>query len=951
MRVPKPKLSRRLRFIKAPKKYKSWSYRIACMALVFLIIFGTLYFNSGRSKAITDTFTTSGTWTVPANVFSADFEAWGGGGAGGGTSANGSGGSGGAGGQYSIKSAVTTNAGDNYTVTVATTVAGGTGAGATGNDSQVTNPSSTVFIRAKGGAGGAANTGAAGTGSTTNGIGDNVKAGGNGATGTATLSGGGGGGAGSTGNGGNASGTTAGTGTSTNGGNGGAGSTVTAVGNAGNNYGGGGSGAFKSSGGSKAGGGGAQGLVTVTYTVTPPTYDQNSYRLFDNANSLTPGSPLATQNTSAALSSTGQAFRLRQLVKSNITNSASASSTAVIDSGSADLGLENDVAVGADSFARFSYSDGTNSLLKFARCTDAACASKNLTTVDTTSGNRNSLYMDSSDGFARIAYANGAGSTVLKFAQCTNADCTTKNLATVDTVSGLVDGVSVTQGNDGFARIAYLVTNAGVGNIKFAQCTNASCSTKNLTTVDNGGGTRSLTGPSMAIASDNFARMAYFDSGLGPGLVFVQCTNADCSAKNSTTVTTGSGGLGPGGAAVNISPTDGFARISYLGTSSSINFAQCTNSACSSSNISAVDNSVTNVVGLDSVLGSDGYARILYNDNNNFIEKYATCLNIGCTSSSIKSLYNSQSGRPTLALASDDSFRAAFQDYNSTDLYYAYPTQLFNEQFANLSTYGTCSAIPTGNYSAITTSSNIAYNDNSSVTSSSVISTTGNDPTESGQTVQTETYSESDGFYNPSSFGGTVDGMWDLSLKDNGAPASTTYCLRTVKSDNSALDTYTQYPQITTSAGNVSPGAPTLITPAASATNVAFTPQFTLRTTDAENDYIRYRIYLYQSDCSTVVGTSPFNQNSSQTGWSSQDANTGTAYVGNATLTLSTIATYTYQGNLAGSTTYCWKADAVDPGGSTSFGSVSSTQTFTTQAPTPTNIHGNVNIRGNTTIH
>jgi hypothetical protein len=44
------------------------------------------------------------------------------------------------------------------------------------------------------------------------------------------------------------------------------------------------------------------------------------------------------------------------------------------------------------------------------------------------------------------------------------------------------------------------------------------------------------------------------------------------------------------------------------------------------------------------------------------------------------------------------------------------------------------------------------------------------------------------------------DGKWDFALKDNGAPASTAYCFRIVKSDNSVLDTYSVIPQITTAA-------------------------------------------------------------------------------------------------------------------------------------------------------
>jgi len=240
---------------------------------VILIVFSAVvWWRPGRASATTDTFTTSGTWSVPAGVSSAVFEAWGGGGAGGGATTNPGGGGGGAGGQYA-KTTCSVTPSNSYTVTVATSVSGTTGGPINGDDSSVTGlcPTSFAFVVAKGGAGGnpcCGTNGFGGAGSTTGGVGDAVFAGGSGSNGSTTTatSGAGGGGAGSFGAGGNASGLTAGTGTSLNGGNGGTGVTGASNGNAGSNRGGGGSGGSKSSGASKSGGNGAAGLVTVTYT-------------------------------------------------------------------------------------------------------------------------------------------------------------------------------------------------------------------------------------------------------------------------------------------------------------------------------------------------------------------------------------------------------------------------------------------------------------------------------------------------------------------------------------------------------------------------------------------------------------------------------------------------------------------------------------------------------------
>ena len=55
---------------------------------------------------------------------------------------------------------------------------------------------------------------------------------------------------------------------------------------------------------------------------TPPTFNQEAYRLFNNANSTDVGSALATQDNAGTLSSTGDAFRLRTLLHIGTANLA-----------------------------------------------------------------------------------------------------------------------------------------------------------------------------------------------------------------------------------------------------------------------------------------------------------------------------------------------------------------------------------------------------------------------------------------------------------------------------------------------------------------------------------------------------------------------------------------------------------------------------------------------------
>jgi hypothetical protein len=175
------------------------------------------------------------------------------------------------------------------------------------------------------------------------------------------------------------------------------------------------------------------------------------------------------------------------------------------------------------------------------------------------------------------------------------------------------------------------------------------------------------------------------------------------------------------------------------------------------------------------------------------------------------------------------------------------------------------------------------------------------------------------------------------------------YCWQAQAIDPSGSNTFGNASSAFTFTENANPATPTLSVPASGATGVSVTPQFQLRTTDANSDYVQYRIYLYQSDCSTAVGT--FDESSSQTGWSGQDAGPGsnTAYAGASVITSSTIASYTYQGTLTQGATYCWKADARDPAGSNTYSVASATQLFTVMV-TQVNIQGGVTIQGGSTI-
>jgi hypothetical protein len=100
-------------------------------------------------------------------------------------------------------------------------------------------------------------------------------------------------------------------------------------------------------------------------------------------------------------------------------------------------------------------------------------------------------------------------------------------------------------------------------------------------------------------------------------------------------------------------------------------------------------------------------------------------------------------------------------------------------------------------------------------------------------------------------------------------------------------------------------------------------PSIQLASTDANSDYIRYKIEL-ATDAGFTQNLQTFNQTLSQTGWSGQNTQGGSAYTSGST------ATYTLQANLTTNTWYFIRGYAIDPGGSNQWSNAGTTVTFQT---------------------
>ncbi|MEZ4791072.1 MAG: PKD domain-containing protein [Flavobacteriales bacterium] len=283
---------------------------------------------------VTQTFTSSGTFTVPAGVTQVTVECWGGGGRGGTlTSAAAARGGGGGGGAYS-RSVLTVTPGSNHTVTVG---AGSTSTSA-GGDSWF---GSAATVLAKGGNSCANNSSTGATGGTAAASIGTVKfSGGTGANAPGSTGGGGGSSAGTAANGANGAGQSGGT-APAGGGDGGNGANgFVAAGNAGSAPGGGGGGAERGCCITANGGSGANGQVLVTYTpcATPVISATTSNSPICPGATLTLGATVSgatsllwsgtgtfsPNNTSASVSVTGAAAGTYTITATNSCGSVNA---------------------------------------------------------------------------------------------------------------------------------------------------------------------------------------------------------------------------------------------------------------------------------------------------------------------------------------------------------------------------------------------------------------------------------------------------------------------------------------------------------------------------------------------------------------------------------------------------------------------------------------------------
>jgi parallel beta-helix repeat protein len=213
----------------------------------------------------------------------------------------------------------------------------------------------------------------------------------------------------------------------------------------------------------------------------------------------------------------------------------------------------------------------------------------------------------------------------LKFADCDDATCSSKTLTTVDSSGDVYVFTSIYCPTADDCKIAY-TTNEYDLDLKLADCNDAACTSPTLTTIDSTGEVGF--NPSIYCPAADDCKIAYYDSTNGD-LKFADCDNATCSSKTLTTVdSTNDVGEVPS----IYCPTATDCKISYYdNTNNALKFADCDNATCSSKTLTAID-STGDSAGSSTYCPAADDCKIAYYNESTYSLDFADCNDAACTS-------------------------------------------------------------------------------------------------------------------------------------------------------------------------------------------------------------------------------------------------------------------------------------------------------------------------------
>lgn len=264
------------------------------------------------------------------------------------------------------------------------------------------------------------------------------------------------------------------------------------------------------------------------------------------------------------------------------------------------------IALGQDGYPRIAYFFGGIGS-RFVRCTNDNCTASTTTAF---SGGANIKLSIAPDGYARITNRLSFPARI-RFTQCQNQDCVSPLSSTITLGDSSVRASDMALDAQGYGAIVY----SGDGyDPKFIRCYNADCSSRSSPIVVDSSADVSVFGPGaplrIGIGNDGYARIVYIDSNAGGSVKFIRCRNNDCSDHTTPLV------LYSPSVSRNVSIAmglDDLPRIVFHAeTPNDLFYIQCRDQDCSENNLFTIDSNGNAGESNWLAIGPDGKLAISY---------------------------------------------------------------------------------------------------------------------------------------------------------------------------------------------------------------------------------------------------------------------------------------------------------------------------------------------------
>ncbi len=198
-----------------------------------------------------------------------------------------------------------------------------------------------------------------------------------------------------------------------------------------------------------------------------------------------------------------------------------------------------------------------------------------------------------------------------------------------------------------------------------------------IITLANQSGYEGWAGTAMVKGADGFARIAFFDNNASPTstVSYIRCQDATCTTKTTQLIDSATY-YSDYHSVDTVLGSDGFARIIYLRYSDgSLMLARCTDADCTSPVITTVDSSnyYPGGYGMAIVMGQDDKPRIAAADANTGMLRYYRCTDADCTSPVVNDIEDNSynNGNIGFSIGTDGFARIAYYGNNDSTLHLA----------------------------------------------------------------------------------------------------------------------------------------------------------------------------------------------------------------------------------------------------------------------------------------